>query len=728
NIGIYDSPIHQRLLSMRGSEQVFRYTTVLSILPSLLIIWITASRIPPVLISILRKTIALLRIRGIPLQKIKYQFTYAFFLWLIPGGFIGFMLGPMIGSLLYKGTVSYNLYIDSLTRISDPLTITITFIITFILMIGAIRNSFNIISSVQPKEFTKPTILAELPLIEHGLSKLSIVLVLLATYYIIRVLFLNPYRILSGVTEASPLIYIGGFIMMILEPIVLLFGPVILVYAIAKIMIAYPSKTSYIASRIASIFTKKYRVLVARFIEIKPARISLAIVLSSFAISLLLGGLSGIDSIKTMFSDLGSAIHSDVDYMVYKPLLISDTITVDQLKSITRNATQEVNGSYTISFLLLGVMNPKYMYKYSSGEIYVGGLYYKYQKPYNILLREEEIPLGYILFIDKNFTKVVNVPSTLGINSDFRNAIESVERGDNKIIYVFNPVVEEEQGIPYSKEPYTGTASIFLGDKYKIGDYEVVCTARNLPVIGGFKGLPGLQIYPAEISFSEVAVIPLYAPKERGVIVSIEMFNEFINASMRRSSYIVGYVILFVKGEVDEEGLDRVDFKIYSLKELKYSLKNVENYMVTGLDFTISMGIALFIITLVVLGLLSYSIIYENLYNYTLMRGRGVPSNEVYSVSIAEAFAISLLSILPGLVLGIFLGYGLPILSTQTLSYTTLFLDTAYGVVPVVSLSISSALILVLLLLLPITVSLIMVYSIYKRVVREALILIGSHA
>lgn len=726
--GIIDSPLYLRLTSMFGAEQLFRIATALTIIPAFLMIWITSSKVPPVIISITRKTIALLRIRGISIDRIKKAFTYTLLLWVLPGSLLGLLAGPFLSNILYHGTIDLESYLLILTTVSDPLTILIVIIVSLILMIGSIISSFKVIEKIKPIEFLRPSILGELPIVEKGVSKITILLLLLGIYYVLRTTIINPYTIKP---ENIFMVFVQ-LILLILESIILLFGPIILIYSVAKLMISFPDKIGLIASKIASSIARKYHVLIARFIEVKPARIALTIVLSSFATSLLIGGFAGSDAMSNMINSIGTSVHGNTDYLIAKPIIIDQNKAIEYILGNVSSATPYIKGKYVYSYLLIGVISPQAPSRtYESVIISINRKEYSVYK--NIYIKTPEeiryVPLGYVLFITGNYTSIVDVIDNIGFDKNFVNSIKEIEKRIDSAIYVFNPAIEDKYGIPYAKTPYKGEADIYLSDKH-VYTIKIIETAMNLPVIAGYRPLQGFDTYYAELTQTEIASIPIYAPMERGLIVSINNIEDYISTLklFGHNTTFFGYVLIYVRGEITERStLVRNGYLIISLKDIREEVINMDIYMTLSMDFTIAMGATLFLITLVIISLLSYSIVYENLYSYTLMRGRGISNKDVYLLSFAETFSISILSIMPGILLGIFLGYGLPALSSQTIGVTDIYIDTAYGITLILSMSQRSYAVLATIILLPITISWIIVYLTYRKIVREALMLIGSH-
>ncbi|MEM1846103.1 MAG: FtsX-like permease family protein, partial [Desulfurococcaceae archaeon] len=153
---------------------------------------------------------------------------------------------------------------------------------------------------------------------------------------------------------------------------------------------------------------------------------------------------------------------------------------------------------------------------------------------------------------------------------------------------------------------------------------------------------------------------------------------------------------------------------------------NINTYLSLSKDYTIAMGIALYAIALIITSLLTYSIIYENLNSYCLMKSRGMSSREIYRISLAEAFTVSILSTIPCLLIGIFLGYSLSSLSTQVFGTTDIFIDTAYGIVLQLTISPKTLFVLLVSITIPLFVTWLIISKTYRKLVREAITQIGG--
>uniref|UniRef100_A0A7C4H8A9 ABC transporter permease n=1 Tax=Staphylothermus marinus TaxID=2280 RepID=A0A7C4H8A9_STAMA len=726
--GVFKAPLYIKLVSITGTEQLFRISTAISVIPSFIIIWITASRIPPVMFTIGRRNISLLRIRGVSVNNIRKYFIYSMITWLIPGLVLGLFNGPLLSCILYKGFIEPNLYFNTLSVYFKPLSLIVVFSISILLMTGSIIGVFKTISNIQPIEFMKPQALFEEELSRKGFSTISLISLLLGIYYILRSTVINPYAL----RPEDILTMILQLILLILEMIVLMFGPILLIYGVSSLILSYPRKLSVLASKMASLLVSKYSNIVAKFIEIKPTRLALVIIISSFSISLLIGGLASSDSINNMFNRLGSAIHGDVDYLIVKPIFIKTSIDLEESLMDLKNISRYINGSYTHSIVILGTISDKVPERtFESTTFYYGGVTYNiYRNIYLKIMSKEKIiyiPIGYIMFIPGNYSNVVNIIENIEYVGDLKKSFENIGKNKNNTIYVLNPKVEKIYRFEYDQTPYTGSAQVYLG-AYYVTDVNISSVSINIPVVGGLRQLPVFPIYSTILSQGGVYTIPIYAPSQRGLIMSIDKTNDFVKfiRFYGNASYF-GYSIVFVKGNlINRTGIIVKGYTVISLADLKWEVDNINTYLSLSKDYTIAMGIALYAIALIITSLLTYSIIYENLNSYCLMKSRGVSSREIYRISLAEAFTVSILSTIPCLLIGIFLGYSLSSLSTQVFGTTDIFIDTAYGIVLQLTISPKTLFVLLVSITISLFVTWLIISKTYRKLVREAITQIGG--
>ncbi|ADI31737.1 FtsX-like permease family protein [Staphylothermus hellenicus] len=705
--GIFKDYLSLRLQEARDVEKFIRIFSALSILPSLTVIYLTTTRVPTVLVSTMRKIIALVRIRGISIKKIRNQLLFTMIIWITIGSIIGIFTGSLLSEILYIGKFDQTIYFNLLNSAFDPLIIISSFVAVLILITASFYSTFKNISKIQPREFTRPSIFAELPLIKKGLSRGSILLLLLSIYYIIRATeIVSPAKLLA-IREPNTTIIIGAILLFILEPIMIYFGPVILIYSITKLLASYPDKLSSMISWIAKAVSRKYHILASRLIMLKPARIALLIVLGTFSTGIVLGGLVGMDSVNLLYDHISISMSGGVDNVVVKQIDFTNTSNI--YKDV-EDASEYINGSYTYALFLIDIRS-----------IY-GSI-----KPIELSKGAMVLPV-WIMFIPGNFSKIVEINSALGYGFDFREAIKQVENDPGKAIFIANINAMKEREEEIIAEPISGNAYIKL-DNQLLANIDIVGTARNIPAVGYIANpIITHSSYFSSMSIGVVsAQIKLIYPTSTGLIMNIMNLEKFVKNKNLTNEFLRGYLFIFVKGSVDKT-LTSKGYNVLNFKGMQKNIDKAKQFMVIGFNNYLSTGISLFIVALIFISILTYTIIFENLYAYTLMRARGVPSSSVYRLCVSEALSMSIISVLPGIIIGLFLGYALFNVSFESYAfYAPIGVENVYGVSYILSISLNSLISILIILLLPIILSYIIVKITYKRVVREAIMLLGSH-
>ncbi len=721
--GILNYPLYDAVSNMGSMEFLVRLSVILSLLPALVIVWISASYIPPAIISMTRRQIALLRIRGISLSKIKSTYTLALIIYVVIGSIAGIPFGPLIARILYPST-PLGVY-QLVGFVSDPYALISIIAFVIILMIASIRKSFHIIRDISPVEYTRPTLIAETPIIKKGLTRGTVLLLILSIYYLLRILdILDPYKLIQNPIQ-SPLLGIAIIFMLILEPIMLFFGQVILIYTVARVLISYPETVSRIIAWIGGFFTKKFKALIGRFVLVKPARISLSIIISSFALSILLLGLLGTASSTAAFTQLGKISTGDVDYLIYTYAYIPHNESLKSvLENISRTITPAIDGSYTYMLIYIGetTFDPENDYTAHSIPVYMPG------KP-NVCGMNVKVTDGYILYpnyiilVPDNYTSIVYLPQNLLLKGDYRGVMDALRRGDTSRLFIV------KGGYELPENPSTSVRiMVKTNGTEKVLKNAEAAYLRNLPaplviyhsigyVIGGFK--------QTSISFGPMSRIEIVLVNTPGLVVNQKFYDELKDyfSSDRESCFIVAYM---VKGSVNADRLPGT-YHVYRASGIRDMFSNAADFYRMSFDTNTATGLSLFILSLIIIALLSYTIIYENLYTYTLLRGRGVSSRIIYRLAVAEAVSISLFAIIPGVILGIILAYGLPTTSLVRPGGTGLTIQDAYGVRFTLILTPISLVYIILIPLLIVFVSWIIIYLMYRRVAREAIQVIGSH-
>lgn len=709
-------PLYEILSSLQGAEFMVRLSTITSLLPAFVIVWISASHIPPAVIATMRKEIALLRVRGVSVSRIKKQYLVSLLVEVIAGGLIGFFIGPLFAVILYQftGISLAQLY----SGLLDLASIIGVLLMIVILMYAAIRKSFNVITGIAPIEYTRPSIMAELPLVERGLKRSSVLLIILGAYYAARMLgVVNPYELLTRGAIDNPFLMIAVIIMFVLEPIMVFFGPVILIYAVAKTLIAYPEKLARMISWMGGWLVKEYRALLSRFIYIKPARISLSIIVSSFALSILLFGLLNSFGAEVMFRDLVATATGDVDYIAYRYVSVPHGSNLEAIAShYYSEISQYINGSATYMFYYLGEY-PLIIGAYTASQVIFNGT--------------ASLELGYPLYIGEyykvdlflvpaNFTKTIKITDNLIVDGDKEAVFRALSSGDSTAaLYV-------RGGYGGPEKPWIGVRE--RGREEHI-EFDKVLVLRNLPA-------PLALYYPvsrttgsyrtASISFAPGSGIPIRSYTGTAIVAHTSLYRRIAeNLEENTTSYFL--LILLVRGNINETGVSGEGFTVRSIVSERETMLNAGKYFKMSYDVNTATGISLFAISTILIALLSYTLVYENLFTYTVLRGRGVPSSIIYRLALSEALSISLFGTIPGVLIGLLLAYGAPRMALTSMTYESSMLFQAYGFTYGLYFHPFMIVYVIGIPLILVAVSWIMVRYMYRRVAHEALQVIGGH-
>ncbi len=714
-LDVKEYPLYEILSNLQGAEFMVRLSTITSLLPAFVIVWISASHIPPAVIATMRKEIALLRVRGVSVSRIKKQYLISLLVEVIGGGLVGFFVGPLFAIALYQST-----RIDLVRLYSglmDLASIIGVLLMIIILMYAAIRKSFNIITGIAPIEYTRPTIMAELPLVERGLKRSSILLIILGAYYVARMLgVINPYELMTHGAIDNPFLMIAVIIMFILEPIMVFFGPVILIYAVAKTLIAYPEKLARMISWMGGWLVKEYRALLSRFVYVKPARISLSIIVSSFALSILLFGLLNSFGAQIMFNDLAATATGDVDYVAYRYVnLLHDSDLEMVAAQYYSNISSYINGSATYMFYYLGEY-PLIVGAYTTSIVIFNGT--------------ASIPLGCplviggfykvdLFLVPGNYMEMIRITDNLVLDGDKEAVFKALSSGDQSAaLYVRGRYGPEKPWISVrerEREQYIG--------------FDKVLVLRNLPA-------PAALYYPVSritgsysttsISFAPGASIPIRSYTGTAIIAHTSLYHR-IAENLRENTTSYFLLIFLVRGSINETGIRSAGFTVRSVATEREAILNAGKYFKMSYDVNTATGVSLFIISAILIALLSYTLVYENLFTYTILRGRGVSSSIIYRLALSEALSISLFGILPGVLIGLLLAYGAPRMALTSLTYESSMLFQAYGFTYGLYFHPFMIVYIIGIPLILVAVSWIIIRYMYRRVAHEALQVIGGH-
>ncbi len=707
-IAIMDYSLIKALQQARFQEMFMRFSTIIGMVPSFIVIWIIASRLPPVVISVMRKIIALIRIRGISINSLKKAFAVSVITWSLVGLAIGIVIGPLYALALKRISLTESLkYIEGV--IQDIYTLIGLGVIATIAIILSIRKSFSVISKVAPREFTRPTILAELPMIEKGMGTGSWIILALGIYYVVKTAIgFSPMLYMVTHPPESPVLAVILIILAIIDPIVSFFGPILFIYGVAKLLVAYPNKMTKLVNALVTPFVGELKNLVSRLLEVKPARITVAIMMIGFAVGVLMQGVIGAYSTEQTMDTIRDVAYG-TDYYVYKGF--NTTFFLEHKDSIVANITGLIEGDYSLIYIV-GVR---------VGNLYVGG-----QR------------INYIIFIDKNsFTKLFKTPDALGVDARATDLLKSVGAG-NAIF------VTGTEGSSIDKGSYKVMyKKTIWGVNEEICSVNIIGNMYNLPGSLSFNSLSAAAKWGyAMISETTFTVMPgAYIPTptiEPFLVMSTDDLDTVvrkINSTVRpgvtkeESFWPAGVAVVAATNHIgDEEKIRSAGWRIYDATTKKRCVENAKEFFMLGIRQDVSAGLALYTTSLIAIAILAYSSIYENLYAFTLLRARGVKSSRVMKIALAEGLVISLLGVIPGIILGVVLGYN----AVRSFLYLSVLpelqnIDKIYGISFFVEPTLEMLLPTIGIPLFIIVLSLVISYITYKKVLREALVVLGSH-
>ncbi len=703
---------------IRYVEGGIQFLFIISLLPSLIVVWIAASRTPPAIITIMRKTIALLRIRGISLGRIKKGFMFASFAWGLLGIVGGIVLGPLMVSLF----TGYD-YAMLLQVSVDPFTVALVVVLTLVAILISIRSGFRAISNVAPREFTSPTVFTEIQLVKRGMGWWGWFLLGLGAYYVFRSFIgVSPAQLLSQ-GNISPALAILLIILTLLEPIIVFFGPVILVYAIAKLLTAYPEQLASIVEALVHPFAREYRHVASKLALVKPERISLVILLTSFSISLFLAGVVGAESASVTFDNM---VYTAMGprHIYYVSLPEANTTALNEIRSSVSSALSGTD--YTVVFII-----PFTSPVYAGSETQAGALVQKGT--------QTQLPLFYGVFVDdpERYAEVMRIYGSLGVDCDGAAAVRSLR--SNEFVYVL-PMsmpgeVQQLTEILRSGDTYVVAVSTYSRQYTLSGDMHLHGLLRNLPAVYALGNNVERLEYTVLNNYDRVGVWMnsgiIIATANPGIIATWDTglgIVERYNATMKRGPYTV--VVVFTEEDVGDR-LSGLGFTEASTAGDRAYFIGAKQFFRSSFFLNTATGIALTISTLISLAILTFIALEENMFTYTLMRARGVPRKRVFMLAVGESIAMVLIGIIPGVLLGLLLGATIMniffSLITTGRGPVAISLSMIYGVSMMIT---PTPVMIVALIAVPLTVvavPMIIVKWMYSRILREAIMLLGSH-
>lgn len=723
-LNLLDDWVIIKLINIKQGDQQFRLAIGITLLPIMFIVWIILSKTPEFLISVHKREIALLKIRGVSTKLVFKGFLQSVLIYTTIGTTIGLFISPILPSLILRKTIDFETYIRDFYLITDPFMLVLVFGLTYVLCIGHLINGLKEISRIEPLEFIRTSYSTTQ---FERLTTSFYVLIALTIYITLRYTILNPFKLLYS-SQYSLVAQVISVILLVLEPVTTLFGPVIVVYTLSKLLTSYPQISYKLIEGVSKVFTKKYHGLIAKFSRTKLNYLALAMITSYFSLSLLFGSIIAIDLTKNIYERSGIAMHGGYDFILYKPISISNyTDLVREMENVSSMLSNS-SVKYSSGLLILGYTpfkgeNIEY---HSSLAIQVEGKDIPLYKTIYLSVPGYNIPISYILFIDNNFITLSKVVEELSYTGKFGDSLNQLVETPFSSIYVFNTRGEAIVKKQYlNNKPYVGNAEIKFGSHTLINT-QVLASARNIPLSTALvrAGLRGLPIFQTELPYSGLASFPISVPTERGLIMRYDDFKTIISETRKhgyKGSYF-GYILVFCKGYASITG--STEFKSYYLDVIKTDIDKFVDTMCLSHKFTLFTSICLYVASQLVLSILAYAIVFENMRSNALMIGRGVSIEDVYKLCVFETLSLLIICLVPGIVAGFMIGYGLSRISMQIfelVEVTPIFIDEAFGVTTVFVIPLPAIIATLVAIIVPLTLALIITSTSWKKTLKESI-------
>lgn len=721
-VGVLDDRVLIELINVRRGDYQFRNSVGIAVIPVLFISFIMFVKIPSILLSLCRREIALLKVRGVSSKILYRSFILNMIIWIIIGSSFSILLAPLVVSFINYGSIPIVQYAKLLNIILNPHYIAVSIAITLALSIGSFIKSYIEIQSIESQEFFKPYFTTKAFIGGEKVSGLYVILLVFSIYVVVRMLILNPYRILVSYEE-SPLASFISVILLILEPITLLFGSVILVYTIVKTLTIFPGLTGRIVSLISKLFTRKYSPLITRLLYLKYVYVALALIVGNFSLSLLASGVMSLDLTNDLYTRVGYAMHGDLGYILIKPIVVKN---VERIYSELDRIDVILSGKgfrYSLGFIFLGFVDQGWLTNcFNVIPITEKNISIHICKAVWIEIANKKIPISYVVFVDDNVNDVAKVIDELSYVSSMKRSLDELSSG-GKAIYIFNRRCEEElrRSIYDYNEPYIGVAKLNVAGVKSL-DINVIDSARNIPFINALvdAGARFIPHFVTTLEYSGLSTLPVVAPYERGLIMNLKDLHAFEGYGL------FGYIFILVpkNAYVEVEGYDR-----YPVSRTERFIEDTLGLMNLSHKFTLIMGLCMLTSCIIVASALSYIIVTENMKIFVVMSGRGVSVKDIYVATVAEVVSITLLYLIPGVIAGLIIGYGLSLVTTQSFELTQvvpIYIDEAYGTTPRLIMSKTLALSLISSIAVSLSVAFMVIKLLWKKVLTQTLRIIGG--
>ncbi|MCS7127932.1 MAG: ABC transporter permease [Desulfurococcaceae archaeon] len=697
-VSIVKDYLGDNLANSKFMEFSSRFAAISSTFPTFIAIAVASSMAPSALLSLIRKDVALLRARGFSIKRVSIGLSASTASWIAVGFIGGYFLGPVIPSLTL---LENSQYWELLNLVLEPISITVLAVMMAALLLLSLRKVSKSIEEVQPIELSNPTLMSQL-ITRTGMSWLDWFALALGTYFFVKVLVnFNIYEYIGK--GDMPLIIVILLILLIpIDSLASSFGTILFPYGVVKLITSYPRLLTEFVGSIIKPVSGELKHLVVNLVKSKVPRIVFTVFLLGFASSILVTGVVGHSIATTAFNGLIERAYGNHYFYV---------------NSVNRRV---LNGSLSIINLCNRALD-------FASEI-DGAVVFIISAPLELVrivdTVEASFPLKYLVIVDSSsYSKVFNVGELL----------EGIQR--SKVMLVDRQA--KERGIYVIRSPLNRDIN-FTADLEKTVETLPGLAALDAIVAGpqaNYTMFPSLL--PSSIAVMDVSSLELLSTKLSKLLQATTSTHMYITEETPipsttphiSQSYeeTVLTVIVVSRKYVDAEGSWSIRTSGSLIPQINTILFGA---VISSYTQSIISGSVLYASALAFTGVIVYASTYENLHTYALLRARGFKRSDSVKITIAESIALSLLGLIPGVALGVIVGLrtldimtisgGLGLLDLKTVlaAYrVSIGINWLFNVIAISTTSIAIA----------VATCIMAAVTSYKRILREAIALLGAH-
>ncbi|MEM3162984.1 MAG: FtsX-like permease family protein [Desulfurococcaceae archaeon] len=698
---IVEDYLGDTLVNSKFMELSSRFAAISSTFPAFIAIAVASSMAPPALLSLIRKDVALLRARGFSIKRVSIGLSASIASYTAVGIIGGYFLGPMIPSLALLEDATQ--YWELLNLVFEPISTAVLAAMMVVLLLLSLRKVSKSIKEVQPIELSNPMLMSQL-VTRTGMGWLDWFALALGTYFFIKVLTnFNIYEYIGR--GGLPLIIVILLILLIpIDSLASSFGAIMFPYGVVKLVTSHPRLLTEFVGTIVKPVSGELKHLVVSLVKSKVPRIVFTVFLLGFASSILVTGVVGHAIATTAFNGLIERAYGNHYFYVssISRRMLNESSSIVNLCNRALSFANEVDGA---AVFIISVPLELTSVKYSER----GMTEYSYF-------------LKYLVIMDTHrYSKVFNVDELLKEIHGSKMILidrQAREKGTYVIRSYLNRDINFTVNLEKTVEALPGLAAL-----------DALITTSPQAIYASLSPFLPNPIAVMDVSSLELISAKLSELLQAAEAAYIEEPISLMSLPYARQSYegTVLTIVVVSRSYVNAEGGWNIRTSSSLIPQVSEVLLRI---VVSSYTQSIISGSVLYASALAFAGVIIYASTYENLYTYALLRARGFKRSDSVKVTIAESAALSLLGLIPGVILGV--AVGLRTLDVMTISGGLGLLDiktalAAYGVgigvnwlFNVIAISIASIAIAVAICIMAAVTS-------YKRILREAIALLGAH-